>query len=76
MLTVENEFRQPVSIDFAPAGSICKWCGKPAVHALTVVGGSEHNDSGYFCGSCSNEFIRAVACDLFRDVTAETSDSR
>jgi hypothetical protein len=39
MLNVENEFRQPVSIDFAPAGSVCEWCGKPAVQALTVLGG-------------------------------------
>jgi hypothetical protein len=57
MLTVENEFRQPVSIDFAPAGSVCEWCGKPAMHALTVVWGINQNDSGYFCGFCSKEFI-------------------
>jgi hypothetical protein len=76
MLTVENEFRQPVSIDFAPAGSVCEWCGKPAMHALTVVGGIDQNDSGYFCGSCSKEFIRAVASDLLREVSAETSASR
>ena len=75
MFNVENEFRQPVSIDFAPAGSVCEWCGKPAVQALIVLGGRGHNDSGYFCSGCGQEFIRAVASDLHRAVPAETSAS-
>ena len=76
MLNVENEFRQPVSIDFAPAGSVCEWCGKPAAQALTVLGGRGHNDSGYFCSVCGREFIRVVASDLRREVPAETIASR
>jgi hypothetical protein len=76
MINVENPNRQPVSIDFAPRGSVCEWCGKPAENALTVVGGKGHNESGYFCGSCSREFIRVVASDLLREVSAETSSPR
>jgi hypothetical protein len=71
MLHVQNEFRQPVSIDFAPAGSVCEWCGKPAAQAVTVLGGRGHNDSGYLCSGCGKEFIRTVASDLFRGVPAE-----
>jgi hypothetical protein len=57
MLNIDNEFRQPVSIDFAPAGSVCEWCGKPAAQALIVLGGRSHNDGGYFCSVCGKEFI-------------------
>ncbi|HEX6482237.1 MAG TPA: hypothetical protein VF043_25615, partial [Ktedonobacteraceae bacterium] len=45
-LMSENEFRQPVSIDFAPRGSVCEWCGKPATQQLTVIGGKSHNEGG------------------------------
>jgi bacterioferritin-associated ferredoxin len=73
MLNVQNEFRQPVSIDFAPVGSVCEWCRKPALQTLTVAGGLGHNESGYFCGSCGREFIRVVASDLRREIPAETA---
>ena len=76
MLNVENEFRQPVSIDFAPAGSVCEWCGKPAAQELIVLGGIGHNESGYFCSVCCKEFIRVVASDLRREVPAETGAMR
>ncbi len=46
MLNVQNEFRQPISIDFAPAGSVCE------------------------------EFIRVVASDLRREISAETAVAR
>lgn len=55
-----NEFRQPISVDTAPRGSQCEWCGKPAVVQLTAIGGSAHNESGLFCRSCGEEFSRVV----------------
>ena len=75
MLNITNEFRQPVSIDFAPAGSVCEWCGKPAMQKLTVLRGVGHNDSGYFCSGCSREFIRVVASGLRREVPSATGAS-
>jgi hypothetical protein len=71
MLDIENEFRQPLSIDVAPAGSTCQWCGKPAAHQLTALGRKDYNESELFCPSCGEEFIRAVASSLIREVTAE-----
>jgi len=67
----ENEFRQPTSVDQAPAGSLCEWCGKPAVQQLTALGGRSHNDGGFFCRSCGEEFARTVADSLSRVITAE-----
>ena len=58
---LDNEFGQSVSLDFAPEGSICEWCGKPAVEQLTVIGGIRHNEGGYFCHACGEEFIQTVA---------------
>ena len=55
-----NEFRRPVSVDFAPQGSSCEWCGKPAVRQLTAIGGSYHNESGIFCRPCGEKFSQAV----------------
>jgi hypothetical protein len=72
MLNIENEFRQPLSIDAAPQGSICEWCGKPAEHQLTALGGKFHNESGLLCSTCGEAFVRAVASSLLREVTAET----
>lgn len=60
----QSEFQQPVSIDDAPAGSICEWCGKPATHQLTAIGGTFHNESGFFCELCGAEYIRTVTNDL------------
>ena len=56
-----NEFRRPVSVDFAPRGSACEWCGKPAERQLTAIGGSFHNESGVFCSPCGEKFSQAVA---------------
>ena len=71
MLNIETEFRQPLSIDEAPEGSICDWCGKPAEHQFIVLGGKCHNESGLFCRTCSDEFVRTVASSLCREVTPE-----
>ena len=62
----DNDFRQPISVDFAPQGSLCEWCGKPAVHQLTALGGKHHNEGGFFCRSCGEEFARTVASSLSR----------
>jgi protein-arginine kinase activator protein McsA len=56
-----DEFRRPVSVDTAPRGSRCEWCGKPAEVQLTAIGGNSHNEGGLFCRSCGEEFSRAVA---------------
>jgi hypothetical protein len=71
MLNIENEFRQPIAIDFAPQGSTCEWCGKPAEHELTMLGGKFHNESGLFCRVCAEAFVCAVASSLRREVTEE-----
>ena len=55
-----DEFRRPISADFAPRGSICEWCGKPAERQLTAIGGAYHNQSGLFCHSCGERFLEAV----------------
>jgi hypothetical protein len=60
-LMSNNEFRRPVSVDSAPRGSQCEWCGKPAEQQLTAIGGSYHNDSGLFCRECGEKFAQAVA---------------
>lgn len=57
----ENEFRRAVSIDTAPRGSLCEWCGKAATSQLTAIGGSSHNDSGLFCRECGEKFSHVVA---------------
>ena len=67
----ENEFRQPVSIDFAPRGSVCEWCSKPATQQLTAIGGKSHNEGGYFCSACAVEFVRTVAESTYRVPTLE-----
>ena len=69
MLNIENEFRQPLSIDAAPQGSACEWCGKPAKHQFIVLGGTNHNESGLFCRTCGEAFVCAVASSLCREVT-------
>jgi ribosomal protein L37E len=55
-----NEFRRPVSVDFAPRGSVCEWCGQPAERQLTAIGGTFHNESGIFCRACGEQFSEAV----------------
>ena len=71
MLNIENEFRQPLSIDQAPEGNFCAWCGKPAEHQFTALGGKYHNESGLFCRTCGEAFVCAVASSLRREVTPE-----
>ncbi len=68
-----NEFRRPVSVDYAPRGSLCEWCGKPAERHLTAIGGSYHNEGGLFCGPCGDEFTRAVANAIISARTSETT---
>ena len=72
---LENAFRQPICVDFAPEGRICVWCGKPAVHQLTAIGGTCRNEGGFFCQACSEEFVRTVADTLIRVITADTNVS-
>jgi len=55
-----NEFRRPFSVDFAPRGSLCEWCGQPAEQQLTAIGGSFHNESGLFCRPCGEKFSLTV----------------
>ncbi|GAC1378236.1 MAG: hypothetical protein NVSMB33_01940 [Ktedonobacteraceae bacterium] len=58
-----NEFRRPFSVDFAPRGSVCEWCGKPAEQQLTAIGGNYHNESGLFCRPCGEKFSLAVVAN-------------
>ena len=55
-----HAFRQPISIDMAPQGHRCDWCNQLAVDQLTAIGGAHHNQGGFFCHRCGEEFIRAV----------------
>jgi len=55
-----NEFRRPFSVDFAPRGSRCEWCGNPAERQLTAIGGSRHNEGGLFCRPCGEQFTQTV----------------
>ena len=66
----KNEFCRPISVDFAPRGSRCEWCGKPAERQLTAIGGAYHNESGLFCRSCGEQFSQAVMNSLKQTVTA------
>lgn len=56
-----NEFNRPVSVDFAPQGSLCEWCGNLAERQITAIGGSFHNKSGLFCRSCGDKFAENIA---------------
>ncbi len=71
MLQIDNEIRQPLSIEEAPEGSACQWCGKPAEHIFIVIGGKWPNESALFCRACGNEFVRDVASSLCREITPE-----
>ncbi len=67
----DNEFRQPLAIDFAPRGSWCAWCGQPAVLQITITSGAYEDEPEYFCRLCGEEFARAVADSLDRAITEE-----
>ena len=53
-------FRRPISVDRAPQGHRCDWCNKLAVQQLTAIGGVHHNQAGFFCEACGEEFAHAV----------------
>ena len=55
-----EEFNRPISVDFAPRGRACGWCGKPAERQLTAIGGVYHNQGGVFCHQCGEQFIAVV----------------
>jgi hypothetical protein len=59
-----NEFHRPISADFAPRGSACEWCGQPAERQLTAIGGTYHNQSGFFCHACGEKFLETVIHSL------------
>lgn len=69
---INNGFDSSIVKDFAPRGSLCEWCQQSAVQQLTVIGGIFHNESGYFCSLCGEEFARKVAASLTKDVTNVT----
>ena len=71
MFYLENELRHPLTIDEAPVGSICEWCGKPAKHHITQLDGTNNNESGLFCRTCGEAYVCAVASSLCREVTPE-----
>ena len=73
---LDNEFGQSVTMDFAPEGSVCEWCGKAAVEQLTVIGGIRHNEGGYFCHACGEEFIQTVADPKSRVASPKACDER
>jgi hypothetical protein len=71
-----NEFRRPVSVDYAPKGSVCEWCGKPAEKQLTAIGGRYHNEGGMFCKECGEQFAQAVINSTATTTAATTFDIR
>ena len=69
---INTSFDSPIVTDFAPRGSLCEWCQQPAVQQLTVIGGIFHNESGYFCSLCGEEFAHTVTASLHRGVAGVT----
>jgi len=61
---LNNAFCQPISVDTAPEGHFCDMCNKLAVHHLTAIGGVHHNQAGYFCQGCGEDFANAVELTL------------
>ena len=55
-----NTFYQPISVERAPQGHRCEWCNRLAVQQLTAIGGVHHNQAGFFCEECGEEFAHAV----------------
>jgi hypothetical protein len=68
---IHTHFDSSIVTDFAPQGSLCEWCGKPALQQLTVIGGPNHNEGGFFCHSCGEEFARNVAKPRREDTASE-----
>ena len=61
-----NAFHRAISVDRAPEGHRCEWCNKLAVHQLTAIGGTYHNQGGFFCHRCGEEFAHAVTRSMRR----------
>ncbi|HEX6551383.1 MAG TPA: hypothetical protein VF026_01370 [Ktedonobacteraceae bacterium] len=68
-----NEFRRPISVDSAPRGSRCEWCGQPAEQQLTAIGGIYHNEGGLFCRPCGEQFSLAVETNSARMAANDTN---
>ena len=58
-------FRRPISVDRAPQGHRCDWCNKLAVQQLTAIGGVHHNQAGFFCEACGEEFTHVHELDTY-----------
>ena len=71
---LDNAFSQSISVDRAPEGHLCDWCCKLAVHQLTAIGGLYHNQGGFFCQECGDEFAHAVA-EAMNSITADTQNT-
>jgi hypothetical protein len=56
-----HEFCRPFSFDGAPGGRRCEWCGEPAEKHVTAIGGTHHNQGGFFCCSCGETFCAIIA---------------
>ena len=69
-----NEFLRPISVDSAPRGSRCEWCGNPAEKQLTAIGGISHNEGGLFCRPCGEQFSLAVITNAARNVATVDSN--
>ena len=70
---LHTNFDSSIVTDFAQHGSLCEWCGKPAVQQLTAIGGPNHNEGGFFCSSCGEEFARAVTESRREGAVSEVS---
>ena len=66
-----NAFHRPIAVDRAPEGHLCDWCDKRAVRQLTAIGGVYHNQGGYYCDVCGEQFAHAVTKSVSRSITAE-----
>ena len=68
---LNTNFDSSIVTDFAPQGSVCEWCGKPAEHQFIVLGEKSQHESVLFCRTCGEAFVCAVASSLSREVTPE-----
>ena len=64
-------FYQPISLERAPQGHRCEWCNKLAAHQLIAIGGTHHNQAGFFCHECGEAFVHAVNRSTRKLVTTE-----
>lgn len=64
-----NDYRQPLSIDSAPRGYVCEWCGQPAALQIAVGGAIYDDEPENFCRLCGEAFARAIADYLDRTIT-------